>query len=155
MTLWNLEESIEDALVNYLRQQIPDGLKVYAAWTDEAIEYPCAIVLAGEAEALADASEWSPQSKLAVQVDVVTENAPENDGTGQILRTSRQRNADARSSVMNALAISTLADKINAMGVEGLAVSLAQVMARKRDTQGMHLVTSIMLDVIAEPGTKT
>jgi hypothetical protein len=155
MILWEIEESIEDAIVLYLQREIRDGMKFYTGWTDQAIEYPCAAVLVGEANPLGESTEWSTQARFAVQVDVATEAAPEKDGTGTILRTARERNTAARSAVMNALAISTLADELNAMGVSGLAVSLAQVVGRKRDTQDRHLVTSIMLDVIAAPGSQT
>jgi hypothetical protein len=156
MILWDMEERLEDALVAYLKKTIRDGINVYPAWTDEAIKYPCAVVTARATKPLSATASWNGQRVIEVEIPVITEAAPEKDGTGVILRTARQRNAAFRSLVMNALDIATLAAEINALGAaDGLAVSQARVTQTIRSTEDREFVTVIMLEVKAAPGSIT
>lgn len=159
---FDIEERSEDAIVQLLRARIPDGLKVYAGFSDARIEYPCAVVEAMTCEPISEDAEWHGPRQINIEVAVITEAAPEMDGTGQVLRTSRERNQSARSSVLNALtrfddvadaSMRTLLAQVLDQGVYGVAFSAAQVMrwARTIDASNRKFITAIGLYVIAEP----
>jgi len=169
---FDIEERTEDAIVSLLSARVGTngGLQFYAAMDEGALTYPSAGVLAADAGPVSESAEWTFPRVLQVQIAVATEHAPEQDSTGQTLRTARQRNQDARSLVMNALTRFDAGDIVDDMivatvkrrsllgqlldqGIAGVAFSMAQVTATRRevDSERHKLVTMIQLEVIAEP----
>ena len=152
---WDLEERTEDAFVAYLKQNVTGTMRVCAAWERDEMEYPCVLVHAGTTAPLADDAAWHDPRMLVVQVSVATEGAHELDGSNNVQRTAREINADARSSVLNALAVSNLNAQLVAQAVPGVAFSMAQMTQTQRDVDGRNLVTVATVEVIAEPVTGT
>ena len=151
---WDLEERSEDAVVAYLKSVLPGDVRAYAAWEEDEPQYPCVVVHFGESEPISEDAEHHDPMMLGGEVAVMTEAANEIDSSGNVLRTARELNRDARSAVMDALAISDLLDKLIEQGVEDVAFSMAQLLpGRTRTTEGRVLVTTMPIGVIAEPVT--
>jgi len=150
---WNIEELVEDAFKAYLQSQVTGSMRVYVAWGMNAPQFPCAVIHAGESEPISEDAEWNDNRKISVMVAVMTENAPEIDGSGNTIRTPREVNAAARSDVMNALATRSLLTNLIATGTEKVAFSMAQLMSSSRDIAEREntLQTILTLEVIAEP----
>lgn len=155
MKTWDLEEKIEDAFTAYLKKEIPDTMKFYPAWTDENIQFPCAVAKAGPSTPISETAPWTDYRNSQVEIAVMSEAAPEKNGTGATLRTARERNADARRLVMNALAIDSLAAALNAMNVEGVNFSFAQATTLDRGLEERVLVSIITVEVKTTPSTVT
>lgn len=148
---WDLEERTEDALVAYLRGQCSGLMRVASAWELSEKQYPCADVFVGEAAPVSATADWNDARVLSVTVEVRTEGADEIDADGNVITTARERNALARSEVLNALFVSDLLARLNAQGVAAVAFSQAQFDNTARTNDGRYLVTSISGTVIAEP----
>jgi len=149
----DLAERTEDAIVAYLKATVSGDIRVSAAWEREEPEYPCAVVHCGTESPVSDDAAWHDARIMAVQVAVMSEGAPELDDSGNVVRTARERNADARSSVLDALCVADLNAQLVAQAVDSVAFSMAQVGTCERTVDGVHLVTTINLEVIAEPVT--
>jgi hypothetical protein len=128
-------------------------MRVSAAWERNSMQYPAVIVYAGETEPIVESATWHDARNLAVDVAVITEAAPELDANNAVVRTPRERNAAARSMVMDALFTTTLLTDLIAQGVANVAFSMAQFVKSQRSNEGTHLVTTISGLVIAEPIT--
>lgn len=150
---WNLEELTEDAIAEYLRPMLSQYMVVYKAGETTEPQYPCAIVFAGDSNAVSEPAEWHDARAVTVIVSVFSENAPVLDDSGQTQKTARDRNADARSEVMNALAVSDLVTHLNAQGIDGIAFDMAQVTSTARSVDSQVRVTSINVELIVEPVT--
>jgi len=147
---WDIEERTEDAIAAYLKQYAGSA-RVYVAWEVNDPQYPCVVVHAGESEPVSEDSEWYDYRRIAVSVAIITEAAPETDSGGTTLRTARERNSAVRSDVMNALATQSLLANLIATGTEKVAFSMAQLSGSTRDVEDRKLITTLTLDVIAEP----
>ena len=150
---WDLAEMIEDSLVAYLKPLVNSDMRVAAAWELDDPQYPMAVVFAASSEPASDEAEWHDSRVFAVMVSVITEGVHELSSSGSTLTTARERNALARSSVMNALFVSDLKTQLIAEKIEALAISMAQFATTERVTDGRYLVTEIEGLVIAEPVT--
>jgi len=152
--LYDLEERVEEAFVAYLQANVTGDMQVYTAFTDETLEYPCAVVMAASTSAVSDLAEYHSPRQMEIVVAVMTEAAPELDATtGGTVRTARERNAAARSDVIGALITSLKTNLIAAAG-PGVAFSMAQIggpVTRGLDEEQHAFVTTIPVDVIAEP----
>ena len=147
---WDLEERTEDAIVAYLSTRC-DGMRVSAAWQRDEREYPCVIVHVASTAPISEPAEWHDARMLAVSVAVMTEGADEIDGDGATVRTARERNALARSQVLDALCTTGLLAGLQEQGVADVAFSMAQVTSTERSVEDRYLVTTIAAEVIAEP----
>lgn len=151
---WDLEELTEDAFRDYLKGQVNDELSVYAAWEFETPTYPCVVVHAANMDAISETATWHDPRNMAVECAVMTEAAPETDDQGNVILTIRERNAKARSKVLDALCKTGLLALVNAK-IKKAALSMAQVSGWTRSVDDNRLVTTIKIDVIAEPVTGT
>jgi len=150
--MWDLEERVEDAFAAYLRPIVAGSMNVYTAFSAETIQLPCVVVGAVSSDPVSEPAEWHAPRQLRVEVQVGTEAVSEVDGVGLVIRTPRERNAAARSAVMDALAVSDLCAKLIAAGVRGVAFSMAQMSGGiERSIEDRRIVTTIPVDVIAEP----
>ena len=151
---WNLEERVEDAIVAYLVAQktIAGVLKVYTAFTDDGIEYPSAIVIADETRPVDENAVTDPARAVSVSIAVATESAPLLNAQGQVIKTSRQRNAEARNAVLGALMVDDLREQLQAKAV-GVSFSEVDVSrtARTVEPELRKMATMIDLTVIAQP----
>jgi len=148
---WDLPERTEDAIVAYLQAQCSGDMRISAAWERDEAQYPQVLVHAGTTEPVSeDAAQHDPRM-LAVAVAVMTEAAHELDGNNAIMVSARERNAAARSQVMNALFASDLLTHLIAQNIADVAFSMAQFDSTARTTEGQVLVTTITGAVIAEP----
>lgn len=147
---WDIEERTEDAVVAYLKTKCGD-MRVSAAWERDEMQYPAAVVHAAQSVPISDLAAWHDPRNIAVDVAVITEAAPELDTNGVIVKTARERNAAARSVVMDALFTSSLLAELQAAGIESVAFSMAQFATATRTNEGRYLVTTISGLVIAEP----
>ena len=152
--LYDLEERVEDALVAYLESVVTGDMRVYPAWSDESVQYPCAVVHAGSSDAVSAEAEWSLPRQMGVEITVHTDAAPELDSDGNTRRTARERNAAIRSDVIKAFSTATLKSLVIAAAGPGVAFSMVQLggpMVRTVDEERRTLITTIPVDVIAEP----
>ena len=151
---WDLEERTEDAIVSYLKTVVDGSIRVAAAWELNEPEYPCIIVHCGATTPVSDPAEWHDDRVLAVVVSVVTEALDELNAEGELIRKARERNADVRSSAMDALAISDLKQKLVDQEIEAIAFSEAQLTTTARpELVNNHFVGMLNIEVIAEPVT--
>jgi len=153
---WDLEERTEDAIVSYLRTQVGTDIRVSAAWDLDPDQFPAALVHVGSSEPVSEPAAWHDARMLAVSVAVITEGAPSLDSNNATLATARERNALARSMVMDALFVSDLLDQLVLQGVADVAFSMAQFSGTERTVEGdrnPHLITTLTGEVIAEPVT--
>ena len=152
---WDLEERTEDAIVAYLTGEVGGEMRVYASYDFDEAQYPCAAVYAESTGPIAEEASWHDARAMVVQVAVMTEAAPEVDANGLTLVTARERNAQARSAVLNALCIDGLVAALVAQQVDDVAFSQAQVTSTTRtvDAGARAMITTVTLDVIAEPVT--
>jgi len=144
---WDLEELTEDTLAAYLRTQVSGDMRVYVAWEVNEPEFPCAMVHAGQSGPISEEAAWHDARLITVEVAVMVEAATTN------LKTARERNAEARSQVINALATSTLESELQNAGTEDIAFSMAQMTNLTRTTENRVFVTTITVEVVAEPVT--
>lgn len=148
---WDLEERVEDAFAAYLRTKLPGSMKVYEAWNFVEAQYPCVICYAGETGPVSEDAAWHDPSKIDVQIAVITEAAPEKNSSGVEMLKARERNAAARGPVIEALATQELPALLAGMGVLGVAFSMAQMTTRVRSVENRKLITTLSVEVIAEP----
>lgn len=148
---WNLEELSENAMVSYLIGKIPGTIRVSAAWDRDEMQYPCAVVHADSSGPVSDLAEWHDARTITLFISVMTEAAHELDEKGVIVRTARERNADARSAVIDALASLDLLDGLIQQGVDGIAFSQAQFTTCARSQDGKYLVSMLAVELIVEP----
>lgn len=150
---WDLEEKIEDALVSYIRGQVSGEIRVAAAWERNDDEYPACRVHCGESGPISEDAEWHDPRMFAVSVAVITEGAAKLAADNSVEETARERNAQARSEVIDALAVSDLKTQLINQGVDALGISQAQLLTSQRSTEDRYLITTLTLAVIAEPVT--
>ena len=150
---WDLEEKTEDALVAYLKATISGSIRVSAAWERDEMEFPAAVVHAESSEPVSEEAAWHDARSIAVSVAVISEGAHELGSNNAILTRARERNGLARSDVINALAVSDLNTQLIAQGVEDIAFSMAQFTRCERATEGRYLVSTLTVEVVAEPVT--
>jgi hypothetical protein len=144
---WDLEERTEDAFVSYLQGELSGEFRVSAALANAEPAYPAVVVTAGESNAITEDAAWSDHRQLIVQVTVLVEAAEAND------LSARDHNARVRSDVLNALARSDLVTQIASQGVQAVAFSQADMRSTTRDVQNRLYMTTIDIEVIAEPVT--
>lgn len=172
--LWNLEELVEDAFAAYLRAKCSGDLTVYAAWTTEKNKYPCIVVHAGQSDSISTGSTWHNPRQMLVEIAIMTEAADLLADNGSVTKTARECNAEARSDVMNALAILDsatapaglsglcqtedmphgLAAELDAMLIPGVWICQATAGRLARSVEGDNkklFVTTIEVAVIAQP----
>ena len=142
---WDLCERTEDAFAAYLESHVSGDMRVYKAWSMTEPQYPCAIVHCGESEPISEDASFHDPRYVKVEVSVGVESTKKNN------RTIREVNAAIRSDVMNALAVSDLNTQLIAVGIEGVAFSMAELATEQRDVQDRVLLTVFELLVIAEP----
>ena len=150
---WDLEELCEDAIVAYLKTVVTGNLKIWSAWEMDEAQYPCVIVFCQRSAPISTPAEWHDARMLDVRVAVQTEAADETDSHGVVVTTARDRNRAVRSDVISALGISDLESKLVEQGVSGIAFSGAQMVDVERSTEGRVLVSTINLEIVAEPVT--
>lgn len=152
---WQLEELTEDCIVSYLEGQVAGQLKILAAWNFSEPEFPCAIVHASRTEPIVEMATWHDARMLTVEVAVMTDAAKEIDTMGNAVKAARDRHIDAKTIVLDALCKTGLTALINAQATTGIAFSMAQVTSTERAVNEAErkLVTTIMIEVIAEPVT--
>ncbi len=150
---WDLEERLEDAIVAYLKTQITAAVLIVAAWEREERGYPRVVVHAGTSGPVSEPAAWHDARRIMVQVAVLTEGAAIVDNVAHVLETARARNADMRSRVMDALCVGDLCTRLNAVGIDALALSMAQVITTERSMEAGALVTTVTVETIAEPVT--
>ena len=148
---WDLEERVEDAIAAYLKTKVSGAMAVFTAWAAVEQTYPCVVVHAGETTAVSETATWHNVRGLAVKLAVMTEAAPEMNAAGATIKTARERNAAARSSVMDAMATSTLPTLLNATGTPGVLFSMAQIGDTRRTVAERKFITEIDVEVIAAP----
>lgn len=159
---WDLPERVEESVAKYLRSAIPGSIRVYESWGFDAPQYPCVVVFASDDNPVSDLAAWNEFRAMNVRCAVMVEATPEKQGTTTI-RTARERNAEARSAVIEALAVTAdpaqdangqplgLPKLLNDAGVAGLVFSMAQLTTMERTVEDRKLVSILNLEVIAAP----
>jgi len=142
---WDLSERTEDAFEAYLKSALPGDMRVYSAWDMDRPQFPCAVVHVAEEGPLSDEAAWHDARKLMVEVAVMTEIVKGD------LEDAREINAKARSPVMDALYRGDLNAQIVAQQIDDIAFSMAQATTAGRSVDGRVFVTTINVEVIAEP----
>jgi hypothetical protein len=174
---FDMEERVEDAFVAYIQSAVSQttNMKVYAAYTTDAIQYPCVTVNAMEADNITPDADWNVSKLLDVKIAVMTEAKAEVDGLAKVINTPRQLNANARAAVLKALSIAStdtgpsdiasivqaqpedmpkgLAAYLVYQKIPGVWIKLARLGRRVRDfeVEKNCLVTEISVAVIAQP----
>ena len=150
---WDLEERTEDAIVAYLKTVVDGSIRVSAAWERKEPEFPAIVVHAGGTEPVSEDAEWDDNRVVAVSVAVMTEAVDELNASGKVIRTARERNADARSEAIDALATTDLLENVIAQGIPAIAFSQMQLAGSTRTVEDKKFVTTLIIEVIAEPVT--
>ena len=151
---WDLPERTEDAIVAYLKAECTGSLRISAAWERDEMEYPAVLVHVVDDKPVSEEAEWDDNRECVVEVAVITEGAHElNLETGETVRSAREINAIARSSVMDALFVPDLLARIVAQGVADIAFSMMQFSGSERSTEDRNLITTITGTAIVEPVT--
>jgi hypothetical protein len=152
---WDLPELVEDAMAKYLTAQVNGELAVYSAWAFDTAQFPCAVANVESTGPISDPAAWHDARSLDLKVSVISEAVPETDDNGNEIITARNRNAKAVSKVLDALCVSDLTTHLNAQGIDGLAMDMAQVTSvdRSVDEANRRFVTVINIEAIAEPVT--
>jgi len=151
---WELEELTEDAIVDYLKVNCDETINVQSAWGWVGdLNLPAAVVHAGTTEPISEDAAWHDPRMIAVAVSIKTGRTPVTDDLGNTIQTVREQNIEARTKVLNLLAVSNLATLLNARGIDNVAFSMAQLVNTERDIVEDGLVTVAHLEVIAEPVT--
>jgi len=152
---WDLEERTEDAMVAYLKAQIGQDYLVLAAWGFDEPKYPCVIVHAGGSRPVSEEAEWHDARYIDVDVAISSEAVPKKSAAGNTIESLRARNARIRSRVINVLARSNLLTLLQEQGaaVRDVAFSMAQMTTIARSTEDRRLITTVRVEVLAEPVT--
>jgi hypothetical protein len=170
-TAWDLEERAEDAFVAYLKAKCSGDLSVYPGFSTEHLKFPCVSVHAGESDRIGGSGSFALPREIVVTIDIMTEAAEALDASGIVTQTARERNALARSSVMNALGVLDsatapaglsalcqpedmphgLAAELTAMLIPGVWIDSAIVGKVTRTVEKECFVSSIAVSVIAQP----
>lgn len=148
--IWDLEERVEDAIAAYLRANVGGKMRVYESWNFGEPQFPCVIVHAAETDAVVPEAQWHAPREMALQIAVMTESAPEK-VDGVEVRTAREVNAAARSAVIVSLAKIDLLESVIALNPPRVCFSMIQIGKAVRSVEGRTLITTIALDVIAQP----
>ena len=151
VNVWDIDELVEDAIVSYLKEKISSGMRAYAAWGFDEPQFPAVVVFSGETNPVVENATWDNNRQMPVRVAVMTEAKPQKSAlTGKIIRTPREINRIARSTVMAALAREDLPAQLNCQEIDNINFSMAQVRDWNRDVEEKRtLVTNIILEVIA------
>jgi hypothetical protein len=155
---WDIEELLETALSEYLIEQVEGEINVYAAWGMDEPKYPCAIVHVSGTQPTVEAATWHDARMCSARVAIITEIAPETDDNGITVLTPRDRNARARSLVLNVLCSDGLLAALQAKIIERddqVAVSMAQVasVTREIEPEERRFVSVVEIESIIEPVT--
>ena len=155
---WDIEELFEKAMADYLTEQVGGELSVYMAWEEFEMKYPAAICHVGRSEPVVESATWHDARTVMGLVQVVCEIAPETDDDGNTILTARDRNARARSKVLNALCSTSLLADLQAKIIEtndDVAVSMAQVSSVERavEAEDRRYISTINIEAIIEPVT--
>ena len=152
MTFWDLEERVEDALVAYLKSVLPGEIKVYAAFSADAVQYPCCVVAAETSGPIAEDAAFDIDRALEVSVMLGVEAVPEKSGA-VTTKSARERNRTARSAVLSALARSDLLDLVKGCQGPNMVLSMVHFASTERsvDADKRLLVTTSTLEVVARP----
>src|SRR3990167_1686983 len=144
---WALEEYVEDAVVDYLKQETDaDKLNIYPAWSDEEIRYPCAVINAGKSENV-EGTEFNGVREIEVEIGIITEAA------STTVKAAREHNREIRDLILTALAQTQLHQDLNTMNPIGVIFSLAKIggITRSLDAEHRAFVSEITLRCIASP----
>lgn len=152
MSAWNLEQSIDAAIVAYLKPLLPGTIKTYPSCTRDELQYPCVVIHAGEGANENDDIGFNGHRRINVTCAVMVEAADEKDEAGVIVKSSLQRISEARGEVMGALAKRNLETDLNETNSPGVKFSLAQITTTSDPTiEGRTFIAIINLEVIANP----
>ena len=147
---WSLEERVEDALVLYLQSKTT--VKIYPAFTDEGLVYPSAAVMVDTTKPIEENAVTEAVRIMEVAIAVMTEAVPVLSSTGATVKTSRDRNADARNDILQALMVDGLCALVQGFATDVLFSEIdVSGTSRTVEPELRKLVTTITLDVIAQP----
>lgn len=174
---YDIEERVEDAFVQYLSLALSQvtALKVFPAFSTDVLQYPCVVVHAHDSAKIVPDGAASTSRRISVDIAILTEAANQLDDVGRVVVTARQRNANARGPVIQALSISDtdpgpadlaalvqadagdmptgLAAYLVYQKVPGVWIKFAQVREINRSVEPDKrcLVTTVSAVVVAQP----
>jgi len=148
--LWALEESVEDALVAYLKASGPAELRYSPAYTADTYQCPCVVVACESSENPVDLAQYSGHRQLTVEVVIGVEAVPEVQDGAEV-RSPRERARALRGAVIDLLARDDLPAELNAVQSPGVRFSMAQLEQAARSVQEGVFQTNLTLTVIAHP----
>lgn len=150
---WDLEESVEDALVAHLKRNIGRACMVAPAYEVAVAKFPLVLVHATNSNNENDLALFNGQRRISVTVAIVTEavNFSEALGPAEALATSRDNHRAVKSDVIGILASAALQDELNELGLPHVLFSAAHLTAQTRDAGDGKINTEQTLDVIACP----
>jgi len=137
---------MEDAWVAYLSSVLPGEVTVFAAMSRDALTFPCCIVTVLSNDNPNEAAPWNRQRLMEMEIKLAVEAKDEKDSAGNVAQSLRQRNAELRQAVLEAVTATDIAAKINDTGI--VRISLATIGAIKRGVEGRVMETIIPIAVL-------
>ena len=124
MIYW-LNRRAERALEGYLARVVSGSMRVYRSADLTPRQFPCAVVRVHTGRRFD--GEMYAANIMEASVVVMTEYARVINASAQVLQEFEEVEEAAASSVKEALFIEDLAAQLNAVGVQGITFSLAQI----------------------------
>jgi len=147
---YDIEESVEDALVAYLQSVMPSGMRHYTGGTEATLQYPCTVSECSSSQNVSTTGLFTGRRQLVANIQLFVEAATEQVG-GTAGRTPREVNREYRRALWTALAYDALHEVLNALPPVGVAFSMAHPTTSTRAVDGRVFTTVVTLDVIAQP----
>jgi len=161
---FDIEETVEDALVAYLMPLMPGDVRVYPSLSAmDGVQMPYVGVECDESDNVSDEGLFNGRRTLTVNLALTVEAVPVTNDAGAEVMTLRERNRQLRRALWEAIAWPDLHARINAHngwvhasgvwsgGSIPVLFSMAHPTASIRAVDGREVSTVITLSVIAQP----
>lgn len=150
---WDIEERVEDAIVALLKANVGRDCMIIQARSVVVAQFPLVVVDASTSDNVSDTATFNGQRRVSVTVAISTEaiNQSPELTQAELLEDAREQHRAVKSSVIGVLASTVLHDELNALQLEGIAISMAHMTAQTRSVEDNKLITEQTLDVIACP----
>lgn len=145
MLYLDLGERLEDAVVDYLKTGVPGDMQVYAAWSMERPTFPCAIVRWANEAPVSELAEWHVARRIRLECAVMVEAVKTR------LLEVRDRNRAARVGVKALLDVADLKERLIDRNAGGVKISFARYAGEEPGIERNRLLSTLLLDTIAEP----
>ena len=146
----NLKELAENTMAAYLKSRVTGEMKCYAAYPPGKVQYPCVVCGVQRLAAVSELASWDDNRGMIMELAVISEAVPKR-ANDVAVQTARERNADMRSDVLNAVCIDDLNASLALVAVPGIAFSMAQVTDVRYEIEDRKFISIVEVELIVEP----